>query len=133
MQSLDQNTIQKKMTVQIILTVLIIGLAAGMLSGLVGVGGGIIMVPLFVYFVAMPQKHAVATSLAAIIFTAIFATGKNAINGLVDWRVALGAGLAGGVVAWFTADALKHLSNATLARLFAVLLIGSGIRMLFQK
>jgi len=112
---------------------IIIGAVSGVIAALCGVGGGIIMVPLFVYFVAMPQKHAVATSLAAIIFTAIFATGKNAINGFIDWRVAVGAGLTGGIVAWFTADALKHLSNATLTRLFAVLLIGSGIRMLFQK
>jgi uncharacterized membrane protein YfcA len=112
---------------------LMIGLAGGVIAALCGVGGGIIMVPLFVYFLEMPQKQAVATSLAAIIFTAVLATGKNAVNGFIDWRVALGAGLAGGIVAWFVADLLKHLSNATLTRIFAVLLIGSGIRMLFQK
>ena len=111
----------------------VIGIASGVIAALCGVGGGIVMVPLFVYLLEMPQKQAVATSLAAIIFTAVLATGKNAINGFVDWRVALGAGVAGGIVAWFAADALKHLSNATLTRLFAVLLIGSGIRMLFQK
>jgi uncharacterized membrane protein YfcA len=112
---------------------IIIGAASGAIAALCGVGGGIIMVPLFVYFLGMPQKPAVATSLCAIIFTAIFATGKNAINGFIDWRVAVGAGVAGGLVAWFAADALKHLSNTTLTRIFAILLIGSGLRMLFQK
>ena len=116
-----------------IVLAVVIGVASGVIAALCGVGGGIVMVPLFVYLLEMPQKQAVATSLAAIIFTAVLATGKNAINGFVDWRVALGAGVAGGIVAWFAADALKHLSNATLTRLFAVLLIGSGIRMLFQK
>src|SRR6185436_18367243 len=66
MQSLDQNTIQQKMTVQIILTVLIIGLAAGMLSGLVGVGGGIIMVPALVFFLSYTQHQAQGTSLAVL-------------------------------------------------------------------
>jgi uncharacterized membrane protein YfcA len=112
---------------------ILIGAVSGVIAALCGVGGGIIMVPLFVYFLAMPQKHAVATSLCAIIFTAVFASGKNALNGFVDWRIALGAGLTGGLVAWFAADGLKHLSNATLTRIFAICLIGSGIRMLLQK
>ena len=52
------------MTVQIILTVLIIGLAAGMLSGLVGVGGGIIMVPALIFFLNYNQHQAQGTSLS---------------------------------------------------------------------
>src|SRR6187402_1287720 len=66
MQSLDQNTIQQKMTVQIVLMVLTIGLAAGMLSGLVGVGGGIIMVPALVFFMSYTQHQAQGTSLAVL-------------------------------------------------------------------
>ncbi len=65
MQSLNQNIIQQKMTVQIILTVLIIGLAAGMLSGLVGVGGGIIMVPALIFFLHYTQHQAQGTSLGS--------------------------------------------------------------------
>src|ERR1700752_4205412 len=66
MQSLNQNTIQQKMTVQIILTVIIIGLAAGVLSGLVGVGGGIIMVPALVFFMQYKQHQAQGTSLVVL-------------------------------------------------------------------
>ena len=54
------------MTVQIILTVLIIGLAAGMLSGLVGVGGGIIMVPALIFFLNYNQHQAQGTSLGVL-------------------------------------------------------------------
>src|SRR5687768_3085893 len=58
--------IQSKMTAQILLTVIIIGLAAGILSGLVGVGGGIIMVPALVFFMSYTQHQAQGTSLAVL-------------------------------------------------------------------
>ena len=54
------------MTGQIVMTVLIIGLSAGMLSGLVGVGGGIIMVPALVFFMHYTQHQAQGTSLAVL-------------------------------------------------------------------
>lgn len=91
------------------------------------------MVPFFVMLLGMPQKTAVATSLAAIVFTALLASARNHGNQFIDWRIAVAAGLSGAIVAWFAADALKHLSNLTLTRIFAVLLIVVGVRMLFQK
>ncbi|HEX5652725.1 MAG TPA: sulfite exporter TauE/SafE family protein [Chitinophagaceae bacterium] len=54
------------MTMQLVLTVLIIGLSAGILSGLVGVGGGIIMVPALVFFMSYTQHQAQGTSLAVL-------------------------------------------------------------------
>jgi hypothetical protein len=61
------NPLQKKdMTTEIILTALLIGLAAGLLSGLVGVGGGIIMVPALVFFMNYTQHQAQGTSLAVL-------------------------------------------------------------------
>jgi uncharacterized membrane protein YfcA len=54
------------MTTQLILSALIIGLAAGMLSGLVGVGGGIVMVPALIFFMNYTQHQAQGTSLAVL-------------------------------------------------------------------
>jgi uncharacterized membrane protein YfcA len=54
------------MTTQIIITTLIIGLSAGVLSGLVGIGGGIIMVPALVFFLNYTQHQAQGTSLAVL-------------------------------------------------------------------
>lgn len=54
---------QRKMTVQLILILLMIGLCAGMLSGFIGVGGGIIIVPALVYFLGLTQHQATGTSL----------------------------------------------------------------------
>jgi uncharacterized membrane protein YfcA len=116
-----------------LLIAICIGAVSGVVAALCGVGGGIIMVPAFSLWLKMPQKTAVATSLAAIILTALLASAKNHGNQLVDWRIAIPCGVAGAVVAWFAADALKHLSNPVLTRIFAVVLILVGTRMLFQK
>jgi len=77
-----------------------IGLVAGFLSGMFGVGGGIIIVPLLIAFAAYPPKTAMATSLAAILFTATAAATAHATEGNVQWAdaVLLGVPAVGGAV-----------------------------------
>ncbi len=116
-----------------ILIAVCIGAISGVVSSLCGVGGGIIMVPAFVSLLSTDQKTATATSLAAMILTATAATAKNQSNGFIDWKIAVPCALAGATVAWFAADLLKALSNQTLTKGFAVLLIVAGVRMLWQK
>lgn len=66
-----------------------VGAVAGLLSGLLGVGGGIVMVPGFTHFVQMPLKRAIATSLACVAIFAVPGTITHALFGQVDWRFAL--------------------------------------------
>ncbi|MGZ6966800.1 MAG: sulfite exporter TauE/SafE family protein [Acidimicrobiia bacterium] len=66
-----------------------IGLAAGLLSGLLGVGGGILMVPAFVGWVRLPIKEAVGCSLACVGILAIPGTITHALLGHIDWAFAL--------------------------------------------
>ena len=68
-----------------------IGLAAGFLSGVLGVGGGILIVPLLVAGVAYQPKPAMATSLAAILLTAIAAAASHAQAGLIGLPAVGGA------------------------------------------
>ena len=83
-----------------------IGAVSGLLSGLLGIGGGVIMVPAFVQFARMHVKAAIATSLACVGAFAIPGTITHAIQGHVDWRAA--AALIIGVIpgarvgAWLT-------------------------------
>ncbi|MEM7144113.1 MAG: sulfite exporter TauE/SafE family protein [Verrucomicrobiota bacterium] len=117
-----------------ILIPLLIGGGGGLVAALAGVGGGVIMVPAFVYFLGLEQKQAVATSLAVIIPTALVATLRyQATPNLIDWKI-VGVAAIGAVLVTFKAtDWMKELSNLALTRGFAILMIAVGIRMLFSK
>ncbi len=112
---------------------ILIGAVSGVVAALCGVGGGVVMVPAFVFLLKMGQKAAVATSLAAIVFTAIATSVKNQGNGFVRWDVAVPAGIAGAIVGWFAADWLKKFQDVTLTRLFATLIILFGVAMWVQS
>ena len=74
----------------------LIGVAAGALSGLLGIGGGILMVPAFSTLVGLPLKETIATSLACVGVFAIPGTITHAIQGDINWTFALP--LAAGVI-----------------------------------
>lgn len=115
------------------LIAVIIGALSGVVAALCGVGGGVVMVPAFVLVFKMNQKAAVATSLAAIVLTALFTSARNHSNGFIQWKVAIPAGVAGAVVGWFAADLLKKLQDVTLTRIFATLIIVFGVQMWWQS
>ncbi len=110
-----------------------VGALTGVLAALCGVGGGLIMVPAFVFLMALDQKSAVATSLAVIIAVSLVATTKYAAASLVKWQVVVPVMLGAVLTTWLATDWLKHLSNEMLTRIFAILMIVVGIRMLLVK
>jgi uncharacterized membrane protein YfcA len=77
------------MTIETIIIVILTGLAAGILGGMVGVGGGIIIVPALVYFLAFSQHQAQGTSLALMLFpVGILGVINYYKKGYVDFRYA---------------------------------------------
>lgn len=118
------------MSTSLVLTCLGIGVLSGIIAALCGVGGGVVMVPAFVFFLKLEQKTAVATSLAIIIPTALMATTQNARSGFVDWKVAVITAISASIFAYFGAGWLKAMSNDTLARVFGIILVVFGFRML---
>jgi uncharacterized membrane protein YfcA len=99
-----------------------LGLVAGLLAGMFGVGGGILFVPTLVAL-GLSQHDATGTSLLAIIPTALVGTWRQARYGNVRGRAALVIGLAAAAAAQGGAALAESLSGPTLRRLFAALLV----------
>ena len=100
-----------------------LGVLAGILSGLFGVGGGILFVPILTWL-GLTQLHAEASSLLAIIPTVMVGVWRQQRYGNVRWRAAAALGLASIAAAVGGAQVAISLPEATLRRLFAVLMIG---------
>jgi len=112
-----------------VLEALALGFAAGVLSGLFGVGGGILFVPTLTLVVGLTQLEAQATSLAAVIPVVVVGAWRQHRRGLVRGRAALIVGLAsaGGVVGG--ALLANELGNDALRILFAVLLLATAVHL----
>lgn len=109
-----------------------VGLFAGVMGGLLGVGGGIVTVPMLVLFFHVEPQRAIGTSLLVIVPTAIAAAARHAHLGNVDWRIAgfIAAGAVGGAV--LGASATAYVSGEWLRRIFAGFLIITAVRMLVK-
>ena len=100
----------------------LLGIAAGVLSGLFGVGGGILFVPTLTWL-GLTQLHAEASSLLAIIPTVLVGVWRQQRYGNVRWRPAAIIGAASVAATVAGAQVAVSLPEATLRKLFAVLLI----------
>jgi len=111
----------------------LLGLVAGFQGGLFGVGGGIVMVPGMVLFLAVPQHRAHATSLAAMIASSTAAVVPLAMGNRIDWDTA-GFLVAGSMVgAYLGARLFSRIPEVWLAGGFMVLALASAVRMLLER
>ena len=106
-----------------IVAALAIGLVAGALGGLFGGGGGLVFVPTLVLLLDLGQVDAEATSLLAILPVVVAGTWRQHLYGNVRWRAAGVIGLAAVVGVELGVLTAKALPEATLRRLFALLVI----------
>ena len=122
------------MTLQIILSLILIGVLAGVLSGLVGVGGGIIMVPLLVMFFGFNQHQAQGTSLAvlAVPVTAI-AVFNYYKEGQINLKYAAIIAVFFVVGSIFGSKFALTLDQKLLKKIFAVVLLVIAGKMLLDK
>jgi uncharacterized membrane protein YfcA len=120
------------MTIQTIVLLVVVGLLAGILSGLVGLGGGVIIVPALVFLLGFSQHQATGTSLGILLLPAgIFAVMNYYQKGLIDVRVVLlifVGFLAGG---WLGSKISLSINETTLKKVFAVVLLLIAGKVLF--
>lgn len=112
---------------------LLIGLFAGVFSGMFGVGGGIIVIPLLIYFFKYPAQIASATSLVVFILpvglAGVWQYYKSGVISDTHIKMGLLIGLGVMVGGFFGAKLATHLSSVMLQKAFAVLLVAVAVRL----
>lgn len=124
----------KSMTIHTIFSLVLIGIMAGILSGLVGVGGGIIMVPMLVLFLGFSQHQAQGTSLAvlAVPVTAI-AVFNYYKEGYIDWRYAAIIALFFIIGGYFGSKLAINIDQKILKKIFGIILLLIAGKLLLEK
>lgn len=112
------------------LVTFVTGATAGTLAGLMGVGGGLIMVPLFVGLMGVEQHQAHGTSLAVIPIIALFGALPYVTHHYVRWDLALYVSVGSSLGVIFGARLMARLPAIPLRRLFGLLVIAVGVRFL---
>ena len=110
----------------------LIGLAGGLVSGLFGVGGGVLFVPLLILLLKVNVHLAIGTSLAAIVPTAFVGAIRHFLGDGIDFRIALYLALFAMLGAWLGAEVSIRLDVGVLRKLYALLLVGLAIRLFFE-
>lgn len=128
------------MSLEIILILFAVGIAAGILSGLFGVGGGIVIVPalIWVYGRIHPGfeytvQAAIATSLFTIIFTSLSAAHRHWKNRNIIIPASLIIGLSSAISVFFFSKITMSLPQEVLKKIFMVIIVSTAVKMLFDK
>jgi uncharacterized membrane protein YfcA len=120
------------MSIQTVLLVVLVGLAAGILSGLVGVGGGIIIVPALVFLLGFSQHQAQGTSLGILLLPAgIFAVINYYKQGYIDLKVVFILFIGFVIGGYLGSKISLSLSETAIKKIFAIVLLVIAGKMLF--
>ena len=122
------------MTITTILILIVIGLLAGILSGIVGIGGGLLMIPMMIFFLGLSQHTAQGTSLAVMLPPiGILAVMNYYKAGFVEWKFALIIAITFIIGGYFGAKFAVSVSPIVLKKIFGVVLLLAAIKMIFGK
>ena len=111
-----------------------LGIAVGSVSGLIGLGGGVLLIPALTFFYGMSQKRAQGTSLATLLLpVGILAFWSYYRSGHADLKLAVLIAIGFMIGGWFGGQYAQHLSEVALRRGFAVLLVLIAIKLVLQR
>ena len=122
-----------KMDIQNIIILILIGICAGLLSGLVGVGGGIVMVPLLL-LIGLNQHQAQGTSLAVLALPVTFIVAYNYHTaGHLDWKIAVIIAIFFIIGAFFGSKLAINIDQKMLKKIFGFILLFFSLKMILSK
>ena len=122
------------MSIPTIVVLIFIGLAAGLLSGIIGIGGGLIMIPLLIILLGLDQHTAQGTSLAVMLPPiGILAAMNYYKSGNLNWEYALIIASTFIVGGYFGSKIALQLSPQVLRKVFGVIMLVASLKMIFSK
>jgi len=122
------------MTFYIFIVLIMIGLIGGALSGLMGIGGAIIMIPALIFFLRMDQQTAQGTSIAIMLPPVGLLAAYNYYKaGTMNLKYAAIIAIAFIIGGYFGSKYAVNMPQETLRKIFAVLLIAIAIKMLWTR
>lgn len=120
------------MSIAFILGLLVVGLLAGFMSSLIGIGGGIVIVPMLVLVFGLNQKEAQGTSLLMLSLPVAFIGAYNYYkNGYANWKIALLLAATFVVGGYFGSKVVLNMDMTAVKKVFAVFMIVIAIKYLF--
>ncbi|MEZ4779538.1 MAG: sulfite exporter TauE/SafE family protein [Flavobacteriaceae bacterium] len=123
------------MSVQIVVSLIAIGVLAGIFSGFMGVGGGVVMIPLLMLFLQYDQHQAQGMSLAVlalpVTFIAAYTYHKSGYP--VDWKYALLIAFFFVIGGFLGSKIAVKIDQAALKKIFAVVLVLAAVKLFFSK
>lgn len=122
------------MSISTILILIIIGLLAGILSGIVGIGGGLLMIPMLIFFLGLSQHAAQGTSLAVMLPPIGILAAMNYYKaGFIEWKFALIIAATFIIGGYFGSKFAVSVSPALLKKIFGAVLLVAAVKMIFGK
>lgn len=109
---------------------MLIGLIAGFITGFLGTGGGILLIPAFMYILKLDSIESRATSICCIFFMAIVSSFFYYKNDFINWHIGILTAVGGTIGGYIGAKLLNKIPDYILRILFIFLLIYVAIRML---
>ena len=121
------------MSISTLLLLILIGLSAGLLSGVVGVGGGIIIIPLLMLLIGLDQHQAQGTSLAVMLPPiGILAAWNYNKAGFVEWKYALIIAATFIIGGYLGARWAVTVDARSLRKIFGVIMLIGGLKLIFK-
>lgn len=128
------NKIPQNYTMSTILILLSVGLVAGILSGLVGIGGGIVVVPVLVYFLSFTQQQAQGTTLFMFLLPiGILGVFNYYKAGFVEWKTACIMAITFMAGSYFGSKIAIGLDQQVIKKIFGAVIVLLGLKMLIWK
>lgn len=122
------------MNITLIVSLVIIGLLGGILSGFMGVGGGVVMIPLMILLLGFNQHEAQGTSLAVLAIPVTFMAAYTYYNeGHVNWKFALVIALAFVIGGFIGSKFAVTINQGVLKKIFAVILLIAALKLFFSN